>query len=72
MSPSHKHWHELSRGQQTGIVAAGVVQLGLQAAMLVDLRRRSAKRVRGGKRAWAAASFVNLAGPIAYFVRGRR
>jgi hypothetical protein len=48
------------------------VQIGLQAAALVDLRRRSDSEVRGDKRVWAAASFVHFAGPIAYSMRGRR
>jgi hypothetical protein len=37
----------------------------------VDLRRRPGDRVKGTKAAWAAASFVNYLGPIAYFVLGR-
>jgi hypothetical protein len=37
----------------------------------VDLRRRPADRVKGTKAAWAAASCVNVFGPIAYFVLGR-
>jgi hypothetical protein len=72
MGTSRKRWSELSPRQRTGILIAAVVQIGLQAAALVDLRRRSAHKVRGGKRFWAAASFVNFAGPIAYFLRGRR
>jgi hypothetical protein len=38
----------------------------------VDLRRRPARKVRGDKRLWAAASFVSWAGPIAYFTYGRK
>ena len=72
MGTSRKRWRDLSPRHRTGIVIAAVVQIGLQAAALVDLRRRSAHKVRGDKRFWAAASFVNFAGPIAYFVRGRR
>ncbi|MGK2854020.1 MAG: PLDc N-terminal domain-containing protein [Microbacteriaceae bacterium] len=72
MSSLQSRWRELSARQRTGILAAAVVQVGLQAAMLVDLRRRPAHRVRGNKRAWVAASFVNFAGPIAYFLRARR
>jgi hypothetical protein len=49
-----------------------MAQIGLQAAALVDLRRRPERRVRGDKRLWAAASFVNFAGPITYVLRGRR
>jgi Phospholipase_D-nuclease N-terminal len=72
MSTSRERWNELPRRQKSGIVAAGMLQIGLQAAALVDLARRPARRVRGQKRFWAALSFVNFVGPVAYFVRGRR
>ena len=72
MNFSRRPWAEVSPQQRTAIVIAAVVQIGLQAAALVDLRRRPARRVRGDKRVWAAASLVNFAGPIAYFMRGRR
>ena len=53
-----------------GLLVAG--QLALFAAALVDLRRRSARKIRGAKRLWVAASFVNYIGPIAYFTYGRK
>lgn len=65
-------WSELSRGQRRAVIAAGAAQLSLQAAALIDLTRRPAREVNGDKRLWAAATFVNWAGPLAYFVRGRR
>jgi hypothetical protein len=71
MTRARRRWSDLSKQQQTGILAAGAVQIGLQAAALVDLRRRSAREVRGDKRLWAAASFANFVGPIAYFLFGR-
>ena len=52
-----------------GLVA---LQLGLLAAALIDLRRRPARKVRGDKRLWVAASFVNYLGPLAYFTYGRK
>jgi hypothetical protein len=67
-----RRWSELSGAQRGGIVAAGVVQLSLCAAALVDLRRRPAAEVRGSKRLWTAACFVNVVGPLAYFSFGRR
>jgi hypothetical protein len=67
-----KRWRDLSGRQRAGITGAGVVQLGLLAAALTDLRRRPAKQVRGSKRLWIGVSFVNFVGPIAYFVFGRR
>ena len=71
MAIRQKRWSELASRQRTGIMLAGVVQIGLQTATLVDLHRRPARRVRGDKRLWVAGSFVNFAGPIAYFMRGR-
>lgn len=49
-----------------------VIQLGLMIAALVDLDR-SERRVRGGsKLVWALVIvFVNVIGPIIYFVAGR-
>ena len=71
-SRSKKRWSDLSTGQRTAVVAAGVLQLGLHLAALVDLRRRPAAAINGSKRAWAALSFVNFVGPLAYFAFGRR
>jgi hypothetical protein len=49
-----------------------VLQLLLAAATLLDLRRRPSDQVRGSKKLWAGAAFVNFAGPLAYFMFGRR
>ena len=67
-----KQWSDLSPAQQRSVIAAGVVQVLLAAAALLDLRRRPAEEVRGSKKLWAAATMVNFVGPIAYFVFGRR
>ena len=49
-----------------------VIQLGLMIAALVDLERDE-RRVRGGsKLVWVLVIvFVNILGPILYFVAGR-
>jgi bacteriorhodopsin len=67
-----KRWSELSRAQQRAIIGAGVVQLLLAAAALLDLRRRPSEQVRGSKKVWAVAALVNFVGPLAYFAFGRR
>jgi hypothetical protein len=67
-----KRWSDMSRGQQTATVLASVVQVTLLAAALWDISQRPASGVKGSKRAWTAASFVNFVGPIAYFVFGRK
>ena len=65
MGVSRKRWGQLSSRQRNATVIGAVVQIGLPAAALADLRRRSEREVRGDKRLWAAASFVNFVGPIA-------
>jgi hypothetical protein len=63
---------DLSRPEQAVLAAAVAVQFGLLGAALRDLRRRPARKVRGDKRLWVAASFVNYVGPVAYFAYGRK
>ncbi|MFH1330832.1 MAG: PLD nuclease N-terminal domain-containing protein [Actinomycetota bacterium] len=67
-----KLWSDMSRGRQTATVLASIVQISLLAAALWDIAHRPAAGVNGSKRAWTAASFVNFAGPIAYFLFGRK
>lgn len=67
-----KQWKELSKVRRCMIVAAGVLQLTLQAAALRDIARRSPAQVNGSKAGWVAASFINFAGPLAYFAKGRK
>jgi hypothetical protein len=69
---TRKRWSELSGRQQAAIAAAAVVQEALAAATLWDLRRRTSTEVRGSKKLWVAAAFVNFIGPLAYFTVGRR
>jgi hypothetical protein len=67
-----KRWSDLSPGQQRATVAAGIVELGMKVAALVDLRRRPAEEIRGPKALWVALLFVNFVGPAAYFAVGRK
>ena len=67
-----KKWKDLSTRAKCATVVAGTVQIALQLAALRDLSHRTRQEVNGPKMAWVAASFVNFAGPIAYFVRGRK
>jgi Phospholipase_D-nuclease N-terminal len=67
-----RSWNDLSRNERAGVVGVGVVQIGLLAAALTDIARRPAEQIKGPKAAWAAASFINFAGPIAYFAFGRK
>ena len=50
-----------------------LLQLGLMIFALVDLARRPATAANGPRWAWAfIIIFINIIGPIAYFLIGRR
>ena len=68
----HKHWRDLSRAQKTRIVLQPMVHLGVLAAVLLDIRRRAPDRIRGSKRLWRLAAFVQPIGPISYVLFGRK
>jgi hypothetical protein len=67
-----KRWRDLTQTQWRAIGALAVVQVSLLVAALRDLRRRSDEELRGTRRIWTLASFVNFVGPLAYFLWGRR
>jgi hypothetical protein len=69
-----RRWSDLSSRTRGLIIAAAVAETGLKTAALIDIRRRPASQIRGPKRVWAAAMFVNSAGliPLSYFAFGRR
>ena len=67
-----KRWSDLSRPQRCAIFVAGAAQIALQAAALRDISKRTPAQVNGARAGWVAASFINFAGPIAYFLRGRK
>ena len=67
-----KGWSELSPSHRNAITGAGVVQVLLALAAVLDLWRRPARKVNGPKKLWFAASFVNFVGPLAYFAFGRK
>ena len=72
MTMTRKRWSELSGRPRAALAPAAVVQQALAAATLWDLRRRPSAQVRGSKKLWVAAAFVNFVGPLAYFTVGRR
>jgi hypothetical protein len=67
-----KKWSGRSKRSRTLIVAVGVVEIGLLAATLLDVKRRPADQINGPKPMWTALAFVNILGPIAYFIFGRK
>ena len=66
-----KSWNSLSVVSRWRIAVLGIAQLALQFVALRDLVKRPAAGVNGSKSVWAAASFINFLGPIAYFAFGR-
>ncbi len=73
MGKKHKkRWSEMSRGQQIATVLGAVIQFSLLAAALWDISHRPQAEIKGSKKAWVTASFVNFVGPISYFVFGRK
>jgi hypothetical protein len=58
-----KSWNDLSPSRQRAIVAAGVVQLLLATAALLDLRRRPSEQVRGPKAAMDGGRVRQHRGP---------
>jgi phosphohistidine swiveling domain-containing protein len=67
-----KQWRDLTDLQKGAIVLSSAVQVGLLAAALVDIYRRSQEEIWGSKPWWTAVSFVNFVGPVSYFLFGRK
>jgi hypothetical protein len=70
-----QRWSDLSERSRKLIIAAGVVDVSLRIAALIDIKRRPASQIRGRKGVWAAVvAVVNSAGvlPTSYFLFGRR
>lgn len=68
-------WNEMSPTTRALVVTVGVVDAGLRAWALVDLKNRPADQVHGPKAAWGLAlTVVSSAGvlPAAYLLLGRR
>ncbi len=75
MHPTRQKWDELPTARKRLLIAVGVVDAGLRAWALVDLKDRPADEVNGPKAAWGLALAVgNTAGllPAAYLLFGRR
>ena len=70
-----QRWSDLSERNRKLIIAAGIVDVTLRIAALIDIKRRPASQIRGRKGLWAAVvAVVNSAGilPTSYFLFGRR
>lgn len=75
MSSGRQRWNDLSPTRRALVVTLGVLDAGLRAWALVDLKNRPADEVNGPKAAWGLAlTVVSSAGvlPTAYLLLGRR
>ena len=75
MSSGRQQWNDLSPTRRRLVVAVGVLDAGLRAWALVDLKNRPADEVNGPKAVWGLAlTVVGSAGllPAAYLLLGRR
>jgi Phospholipase_D-nuclease N-terminal len=64
-------WSDLSPKMRAFFTVTAVGELTLKTAALIDIRRRPSSQVRGPKLMWVALCFVNLLGPLCYFILGR-
>lgn len=67
-----KSWSELTRNQKVGIILLSIVQLGLLIAALRDIKERDESDIKGSKKMWMTLSFIDIIGPLAYFLFGRK
>lgn len=67
-----RKWSELSPKARKLIIVGGIAQVALISIAHADISRRTPEQVRGPKRMWRLLTLINFAGPIAYFVAGRR
>ena len=67
-----KRWQDLTVVEKIGVALMGTVQLLLLVTALWDISRQPADEIKGDKRWWTAAVFVNFIGPISYFLFGKR
>lgn len=70
--PRPRQWKDLSSRQRTRIMIPGGIQVALMIWTLWDLAHRPADRIKGKKRLWVMAAFVQPFGPIAYMLFGRK
>ena len=67
-----KRWQDLTVVEKIGVALMGIVQLLLLVTALWDIHRQPVDEIKGSKRWWTAAVFVNFIGPISYFLFGKR
>lgn len=66
-----KKWKDLPAPVRVLLGVLACVEVSLLVAAQVDIAVRPAEQIRGGKLRWRLISLINVAGPLAYFRKGR-
>lgn len=69
---ANRTWSDHSPRTHKLLIVLGLVEAALFVAAEVDLTRRPSALVTGSKTTWRMLSAVNLIGPLAFFLQGRR
>lgn len=71
MQRNKRKWKDLPVAARIAVIVTAAVEIGLLVAAQVDITRRPAEQIRGAKLRWRLISLINVAGPLAYFRKGR-
>lgn len=66
------HWGDLTPEKKRLVITLAGTDLALKLAAWHFLYHEDADDIRGPKWAWTAASFIGIAGPLAFLVAGRK
>jgi hypothetical protein len=67
-----RKWRNLTPKQKRRAGIRGIIQFALMVWTLIDIRHRDESQIKGSKRLWTIAAFVQPIGPIAYLIFGRK
>lgn len=67
-----KSWNDLTPETRKRVKLLIVLQILLIAIAHGDIARRPEEEIRGSKRTWRLISLIDIAGPVTYFVLGRK
>ena len=72
MQSSIRKWKGLTPTQRGFVIVGAVVHITLLAVAQRDLSRRPPELIRGPKGLWRMVTMINVLGPLAYLVFGRK
>jgi hypothetical protein len=72
MMGKKKTWKEMPPAARVGTVLLGIAQMALMVAAQKDISKRPAELINGPKAAWRVVALLNFAGPMGYFIFGRK